>query len=119
MPGQVAGLGRNGADAANFFTGTLDDIGVWNRALTEAEITYLASGQPIPSAGAPLTISQVTPEAGQIVLRWSGGQGPYQLQRRADLTTGSWENVGGTTTGTSASDAMEAKVMFYRVVEAD
>jgi hypothetical protein len=118
MPGQVAGLGRNGAEAANFFTGALDDIGVWNRALTMDEITYLASGQLIPSAAQPLTISTVGIESGRIVIQWTGGQGPYQLQRRAALTTGSWEDVGEAVTGTSASDPIDAQVRFYRVIKA-
>lgn len=116
LPGQLAGIGRNGAAAESYFSGAVDDIGVWNRALSAAEITYLSSGQAIPSAGVPLAISGAKIQGGQIVIQWSGGKGPYQLQRRPSLTQGSWENVGNTTTGTSASDTVEAGNRFYRVV---
>lgn len=56
LAGQVAGLGRNGPDAASFFWGAIDDIGVWNRALTADEISYLASGNPIPMSADPWVI---------------------------------------------------------------
>lgn len=118
LPGQIAALGRNGTAAANFFVGTVDDIGIWNRSLTADEISYLSAGHPIPSTAEPLTISQVGLESGKIVVRWTGGAGPYQLQRRAALAGGTWENVGDPTTGTSASDAISAQVMFYRVAGA-
>ena len=115
--GQVAGIGRQ-PDGTAFFYGAEDDIGVWNRALTAAEISYLAAGHQIPATAAPLNISAVSLESGQIVVRWTGGVGPYQLQRRASLTSGNWENVGGTTAGMTASDTATAQVMFYRVIKA-
>jgi hypothetical protein len=42
--GQFAGIGRNGADAASFFTGGVDEIAIWNRALTDAEVLDVVSG---------------------------------------------------------------------------
>lgn len=117
-PGQVAGLGRDGATAGYFYTGAIDDIGVWSRALTTDEIAYISSGHPIPAGAEPLTISGARVEAGQIVIQWTGGQSPYQLQRRVSLTTGNWENVGQPTANTSASDAIDAPVRFYRVIKA-
>ncbi len=115
--GQVAGIGRQ-PDGTSFFYGAEDDIGVWNRALTADEISYLAAGHQIPATAAPLNISAVSLESGQVVVSWTGGAGPYQLQRRASLTSGNWENVGGTTSGMTASDTATAPAMFYRVIKA-
>lgn len=56
LAGQVAALGRNGPNAESYFTGAIDDIGIWNRALTADEIAYLASGNPIPMSADPWVI---------------------------------------------------------------
>lgn len=56
LAGQIAGLGRNGPNAESYFTGAIDDIGIWNRALTSGEIAYLASSNPIPQSATPWVI---------------------------------------------------------------
>lgn len=116
--GQVAGIGRDGVNAQYFFTGAVDDIAIWGRALTQAEISYLASGHAVPSAIEPLTISKATIQGGRIVINWTGGKGPFQLQRRSAIAEGNWEDVGEPTTGTNASDALDAQVRLYRVKSA-
>lgn len=45
---------RGGSD--RFFDGLMDDVGVWNRVLRDAEIQYLASGQAIPVPDASLSL---------------------------------------------------------------
>ncbi|MEZ5325686.1 MAG: LamG-like jellyroll fold domain-containing protein [Verrucomicrobiales bacterium] len=42
--GQIAGLGRNGPDATNFFSGGIDEIAIWSRALTDTEIQEVIGG---------------------------------------------------------------------------
>lgn len=37
-PGQIAGIGREGANGGSYFTGSIDDLAIWKRALTPAEI---------------------------------------------------------------------------------
>jgi hypothetical protein len=65
---QVANLGADTA-ANTLMTGVLDDVGVWNRALTDAEIAYLYNGgvgNPIPvpePAGAALFAASAVPLA--------------------------------------------------------
>jgi len=49
----------------------------------------------------------------------AGGQGPYQLQRRNSVTSGTWENVGYTTSSSQGTDALGMDMMFYRVVGID
>ena len=55
LPGQVAGIGRQ-PDGTAFFHGAVDDITIWNRALTEDEISYLAAGHEVPVAAVPRVI---------------------------------------------------------------
>ncbi len=40
--GQVARMGND--TGTSYYAGALDDLGVWNRALTDAEVAYIASG---------------------------------------------------------------------------
>lgn len=37
-------IGRRGARTDRFYTGKIDDLGIWNRALTQSEITQLYNG---------------------------------------------------------------------------
>jgi hypothetical protein len=51
-----------------------------------------------------------------ITLVVSGGTPPYQMQVRADLTAGNWENLGATFTNTPVSfSATNPSQSFYRV----
>jgi glycerophosphoryl diester phosphodiesterase len=58
-PGQVAAIGRNGSQNVYRFTGLVDDIALWNRALSPAEVAavYQAgqAGQSLQTLLAPPT----------------------------------------------------------------
>ncbi|HNQ74649.1 MAG TPA: hypothetical protein PKN95_13745 [Verrucomicrobiota bacterium] len=62
-----------------------------------------------------LRITSITTSNNNVTIKWEGGQPPYQLQRRSALDGGTWEDVGGTTNGTEASDTMGTGSMFYRI----
>lgn len=64
---------------------------------------------------APLKITASTISNGNFVIKWKGGTPPFQLQRRTSLDSGTWENVGGTTTANEASDTLGTVPAFYRV----
>jgi hypothetical protein len=68
---------------------------------------------PLPSAGPNIT--GVSVNGGIITISWTGGTPPYQLQRRSSVTGGNWEDVGGTTSSTQATDTIGVGPMFYRV----
>lgn len=40
-PGQLAAMGREGPAGGNYFTGYIDDVAIWNRALNPAEVQQL------------------------------------------------------------------------------
>ncbi len=53
---------------------------------------------------------------GVVVITWSGGQPPYQLEQRSALLPGApWEPVGAPVTGTSATVPMTGPAGFIRV----
>lgn len=119
-PGQAAAIGRNGTEARYFLEASVDDIGVWSRALSGAEITYLATGHaiPAPAPGEPLRVTQITASGGTVTLTWSGGRAPYQLQRRAQLAEGGWLDVGAPTDTRTATVPITGETAFFQVVTA-
>jgi len=54
---------------------------------------------------------------GGAVLRWTGGLGPYQVQSRASLNAGDWEDHGPPTAEQSVSFDIGAASLFFRVRE--
>lgn len=102
-----------------FFEGQLDDIGVWGRMLTEREIEHLAAGNAIP---APPVQDRVWLGVGigdaGVVLNWSGGQAPYQVEYREQLGSGEWLPLGDPTDETTVVDPDAAETRFYRIVSA-
>jgi hypothetical protein len=64
---------------------------------------------------APLTISSINVAGSVATITWTGGTGPFQLQRRSSLSSGNWENVGTSTTDREATDTVGTGSMFYRV----
>lgn len=72
--------GRNSVNQ-HWFPGLVDDVRIYNRALTATEVAVLAAGTPAPSA------LMATPAIGQIDLAWAAPSGPaatytYNVQRR-------------------------------------
>jgi hypothetical protein len=91
-----------------------------NGRMSDAAIAALGgpSAAGIPGAAAPALRLTVSKQGDQIVINWTGGKAPFQLQRRSSLSTGTWENVGAPTTGSSASDTISGQAAFYRVAGA-
>jgi hypothetical protein len=115
--GQAAALGRNGTESRYFLGARVDDVAVWNRALSAAELAYLASGQAVPKPLPALPIQLATPVVhdAQVTLTWSGGRPPFRVQRRASLEAGAWQNVGTPTEASSATVATDGATGFFRV----
>lgn len=73
--GQVAALGREGPTGGNYFNGAVDDLALWRRALTPAEIQTIFSAGQLGQSLAELLI-QPTPllTITSIQRLWPGGQ---------------------------------------------
>jgi WD40 repeat protein len=63
----------------------------------------------------PLLISSSSIESGQIVIRWVGGSGRYQLQRAAEIG-GAWQDEGGILTTNSVAITPSTPSAFYQVI---
>ena len=84
----VAARTATGASSSGsrIFRGLMDEIQIWNRALTLAEIEAV---QVAPSLPPSLLI---TPQGSNVELSWET-TGSLQLQSRTNLSSGTWDNV--------------------------
>ncbi|HEY6228279.1 MAG TPA: LamG-like jellyroll fold domain-containing protein, partial [Verrucomicrobiae bacterium] len=102
-------IGGDPLDVARTFDGTIDEVAIFNTALTAQQIQALYSGTTVAN-GAKLTITQ---NAGQITITWDQ---PGTLESttafNGPATQWTTEATNGNTFTTAASGAMK----FYRVV---
>jgi len=104
-------IGRVGTDGFNLNC-LIDDVRIYNRVLTAAEIALLLNGQPPPTG------LSATPGIGSITLNWTAAAGAtsYRIQR-APSATGPWTTI-GTTGGTTFTDTNVSfpTLYWYRVL---
>lgn len=107
---------------SHFFTGQLDDVALWRRPLTQAEVQQLMAEGPVSG---PFRIEATTVEAGRVRLEVSvpAATGDYRLEATPTLTAPAWTEVAdATVTGptdgrlTIEFNAPAAPHQFYRVV---
>jgi hypothetical protein len=68
-------------------------------------------------APAPPIFASIAAGDTNLLLNWSGGISPYQVQTTTNLAGGSWQNIGGVTAGTSLDiPAPTNTPSFYRVL---
>jgi Putative Ig domain len=68
----------------------------------------------IDVTAAPI-ISTISVQAGNLLLEWSGGIPPYQVQSTTNLLSPDWQDVGGAISSNSLSLTATNDVMFYRI----
>ncbi|MBI5388645.1 MAG: CHRD domain-containing protein [Verrucomicrobia bacterium] len=123
-------------DAANMVNelriGTEDrSLGLWLKGFGEGPDgeLYVFGSRVVGPAGntgqmlkivpgpAPISISTYSvPGEGAVDTDWSGGVGPFALQKRTDLKAPAWMNVGFTMSRTAAA-AEEGPAGFFRVAD--
>ncbi len=106
--GQAAAMGREGTTGGNYFTGYVDDVAIWRRALAPAEVAQLyqsgRSGESLadllrqPTTLIELLSARKTPAGDQLQVMFRN-QGPWQSFRllRSDSLTGPFVEVPGLT----------------------
>ena len=75
----------------------------------------LYSIPPVSSQPIQMTHSR---SGADLAINWTGGQGPFTLQRRADLNAATvWQDVGGTISGNTVTvnNAFTGLQGFYRI----
>jgi hypothetical protein len=65
---------------------------------------------------APLQLTLDPQENGMVRIRWTGEAPPYQLQSRASLIAGGWQNEGAPTDTLSATPPTDGTARFFRVL---
>ncbi|SPE52452.1 hypothetical protein SBV1_1520029 [Verrucomicrobia bacterium] len=102
--GSLSGTPGVGDIGTNVFTVTLTDLNGWSRAATLQIVV-------VPG---PLTTSLAF-QGTNLVLSWTGGQPPYQVQMATDVANPSWQPVSGPTTNTTLLLAPTSTAAFYRI----
>jgi endonuclease/exonuclease/phosphatase family metal-dependent hydrolase len=108
----------NEGDTSGVYTHAvyLSDFCFLDRALSAAEILALggpkARGVLVPPSPIQLTMSLPSTN---VLLNWSGGDAPYQVQQTPDPGAVAWQNVGAATSGTTRLLPRDPGTMFYRV----
>jgi hypothetical protein len=107
--------------------GKMDDIRIYDRALSEAEILSLIT----PGSGQKLKITAIRQlENGNVEVDWAGAPGDYFFEYSFDLAPDSWLEISdselilqGETTSTSVDDfiapSAENRKVFYRLRPVD
>lgn len=85
-------------------------------------LELLSNGKSVPSVDNlipnldGILITHIVMNGADVFLRWRGGAGPYQVQKRASLTAGDWENTGVPTLMLRATIQSSGEAGFFRVV---
>ena len=92
------------------------DIGtnVFTVSLMDANGVSASATLIIKVAALPLTVA-LTEQAGNLVLGWSGGVPPYQVQFTGKLVNGGWQNLGNSMTQTNLVLAPTNAEVLYRI----
>jgi glycerophosphoryl diester phosphodiesterase len=132
--GQAAAMGREGPTGGNYFSGFVDDVAIWKRALAPSEVSLLyqsgLAGQALadllrqPTALIQLLSASKAPAGSQVQVMFRN-QGPWQSFRllRSDSLKGPFLGVPGLTpislgNGTNRFDyPLSNKVCEYFRVE--
>jgi hypothetical protein len=108
--------------AANFFNGALDDLAIWRRSLSGAEINAIYNGglagqsiDQIPPVSAPfLTIFR---QGNDIVVSWSQNVLGYTLESSPTLNNPNWTTVAGVANNRYTATAPTG-MRFFRLKKA-
>lgn len=137
VPGRYLGTFFEGGPddlnpAAGEFTFDLSTLGVPGGSKLCVAVTY-SSSETSSEAGTSVTspasnavetggsVSQpigsiaISRDGSNVKITWQTGTPPFQVQRRATVAGGAWENVGSVTTEKTATIAVGSSPAFFRV----
>jgi hypothetical protein len=104
--GTLSGTPLSNDDGDNSFVVSVTDPGGFSNTTT----------LNIAVKAAPPIISSFLPQAGGLVLNWSGGVGPYQIQTATNLVNPDWQDLGGPVSSGSLSITTTNSAMFFRII---
>jgi hypothetical protein len=116
---EVAGPSWLAVAASGALSGTpaVSDIGTNRFTVSLADANGWSSSaiMTIAVVPAPLVMSASWGPAGSLMLSWSGGQPPYQVQTAGNLAQPIWQNLGGPVSTTTLLLSPSNSAAFYRV----
>jgi len=77
---------------------------------------HVTSGETWEFGFPELLLTGVEHEPEGIVVRWTGGAPPYQLQSRSNLSEGDWQDLGLPTDQTSVTNPPAGDAEYFRVL---
>ncbi len=104
--GTLSGVPPYSSIGTNVFVVGLSDSSGWSSQAT----MYVAV------VNSPWITAAILRQAGKVLLTWSGGQGPYQVQTAGTLRNPAWVNVGGPVGTNGLLLTPSNNAAFYRVV---
>ncbi len=105
--------------------GSVDDLAIWNRPVTQAEVTAIYQsgllGKPVPQATTVVAPKIEAAFSGNsFMVSFPESAGSYTLQSSPTMTTGSWTTVTGTRTTvngrTTVTVPLGATPAFFRLM---
>ncbi len=60
-------------------------------------------------------IATITKQSGNLLLGWTGGLPPYQVQTATNLINPTWQNLGSPTTATNLTISSSNTSVYYRI----
>jgi hypothetical protein len=108
-------VAANGALSGTPFSVNVGTNSFLVRVIDSGSLSNTATMNLVVQPGPPITAS-ISWQAGNLLLAWNGGIPPYQVQVVSNLSTLSWQNLGGPTGGNSLLITPTNGAAFYRVV---
>jgi hypothetical protein len=75
----------------------------------------IKSFRDIAVSVSPLQVSSISRNGTNVVVNWTGGSPPFQVQTKNDLQTPAWSNSGAPTTARTANIPIQSGSVFIRV----
>jgi hypothetical protein len=105
-------------DGSRTWNGKLDDVAVFNIALSQSQIQTVMNGDF--SAFVPKPQLSLSSSQGNIALSWPAAQATFQLQSSTNLAPASWANVSATPVQSGATLTVTLPVgagtQYYRLI---
>jgi len=91
--GFAVNIGQDGTGLyAALLEALMDEVQLWRRALTPQDVAAL-HGKGLAGQDAFVSVTSLTPSGSDIIISWSGGTGPFVVERKSALTDGTWTEV--------------------------
>jgi len=106
--GTVSGTPLIADAGTNTFIVSVTDPGTLSGTATLNVFVQQQAASPI--------VASLEPQTGLLLLNWTGGVGPYQVQQATNLDNPIWENFGAPISGNTLSLTPSNAAAFYRIV---